>query len=105
MPGQAHRQTYNDDIQLRASMTQNAGGPPAATWSQQRQDSIFRIPAPLKRVFDKFPLVQYAENEFPLRAPKGKDQHVLHVFTTEKDAKDGRPSFNPGCLKWQVRAF
>jgi metaxin len=29
----------------------------------------------------------------------------LHVFTTEEDAKNGRPSFNPGCLKWQVRAM
>lgn len=83
-------------------MTQNAGGPPAATWSQQQQSSIFRIPAPLKRVFDKFPLVQYGENELPLRAPKEKDQHILHVFTTEGDANDGKPSFNPGCLKWQV---
>lgn len=92
-----------DDIPPRTSMTQTAGGPPAATWSQQQQSSIFRIPPPLKRVFDKFPLVQYGENELPLRASRQKDQHVLHVFTTLEDAKKGRPSFNPGCLKWQVR--
>ena len=91
------------DTPSRASMTQNAGGPPAASWTQQQQSSIFRIPAPLKRVFDKFPLVQYDENELPLRAPKDKSQHVLHVFTTDKDAREGKPSFNPGCLKWQVR--
>lgn len=91
-----------DDSTSRASMTQHAGGPPAASWSQQTQSSIFRIPAPLKRVFDRFPLVQYDENDLPLRAPKERGQHVLHVFTTEKDAKDGRPSFNPGCLKWQA---
>ena len=72
------------------------------TPSQQQQSSIFRIPAPLKRVFDKFPLVQYDENELPLRATKDKSQHVLHVFTTDKDAREGKPSFNPGCLKWQV---
>jgi len=94
-----------DDTPSRASMTQNAGGPPAASWTQQQQSSIFRIPAPLKRVFDKFPLVQYDENELPLRAPKDKSQHVLHVFITDKDAKKGRPSFNPGCLKWQVRTM
>lgn len=91
-----------DDTPSRASMTQNAGGPPAASWTQQQQSSIFRIPAPLKRVFDKFPLVQYDENELPLRATKDKSQHVLHVFTTDKDAREGKPSFNPGCLKWQV---
>ena len=86
-------------------MTQNAGGPPTASWTQKQQSSIFRIPTPLKRVFDKFPLVQYEENELPLRAAKDKSQHVLHVFTTDADAKDGRPSFNPGCLKWQVRTI
>jgi hypothetical protein len=91
-----------DDTPSRATMTQTAGGPPAASWTQQQQSSIFRIPAPLKRIFDKFPLVQYGENELPLRAPKDKSQHVLHVFTTDKDAREGNPSFNPGCLKWQV---
>jgi len=91
-----------DDTPSRASMTQTAGGPPAASWTQQQQSSIFRIPTPLKRIFDKFPLVQYNENELPLRAPKDKSQHVLHVFSTERDAREGKPSFNPGCLKWQV---
>jgi metaxin len=83
-------------------MTQKAGGPPAASWTAQQQNSIFRIPAPLKRIFDKFPLVQYDENHLPLRAPKDKSQHVLHVFTTDEEAKSGKPSYNPGCLKWQV---
>jgi metaxin len=83
-------------------MTQKPGGPPAASWTSQQQNSIFRIPAPLKRIFDKFPLVQYDENHLPLRAPKDKSQHVLHVFTTDEEAKCGKPSYNPGCLKWQV---
>ena len=94
----------NDDLSTssRASMTQKAGGPPAASWTSQQQNSIFRIRAPLKRIFDKFPLVQYDENHLPLRAPKDKSQNVLHVFTTEEEAKSGKPSYNPGCLKWQV---
>ena len=37
-----------------------------------------------------------------VRAPKDKSQNVLHVFTTEEEAKSGKPSYNPGCLKWQV---
>lgn len=64
--------------------------------------SWFEIPPPVKRVFDKYPLVTYAANELPLRAPRSRDQHVLHIFTTEENAKEGKPSFNPACLKWQV---
>lgn len=64
--------------------------------------SIFSIPPPVKRVFDEFPLVTYKENELPLRAPRSRGVHVLHVFTTKKEAESGKPSFNPACLKWQV---
>lgn len=67
----------------------------------QRQ-SLFSIPPSVKRVFNKFPLVVYTENELPLRAPLDWHTHILHVFTTLEDAKTGRPSFNPACLKWQV---
>ncbi|KAK5170108.1 uncharacterized protein LTR77_004692 [Saxophila tyrrhenica] len=64
--------------------------------------SIFTVPAPLKRIFDRFPLVTYAENDAPLRAPTARDTHGLHIFTTASDARNGRPSFNPACLKWQT---
>ncbi|KAK5124682.1 hypothetical protein LTR85_001395 [Meristemomyces frigidus] len=64
--------------------------------------SLFSIPPPVKRIFDKFPLVTYGENELPLRAPKERNQHVLHVFASETNAREGRPSFNPACLKWQT---
>lgn len=64
--------------------------------------SLFSIPPPVKRVFDKFPIVTYEANELPIRAPRGRGNNVLHVFTTPEDAKDERPSFNPACLKWQT---
>jgi len=70
--------------------------PAAQRWN------FFSIPAPVKRVFDEFPLLTYDANELPLRAPKSRERHVLHIFTTDEDAKDGKPSFNPACLKWQV---
>ena len=68
--------------------------------------SIFRIPPPMKRLFDRFPLVTYPPNELPVR-PKQQNttfetEDVLYVFCTEEDAQNGRPSFNPGCLRWQV---
>ena len=100
------------------------------------------IPRPLKRLFDRYPLVTYAPNELPVRAPldrrrwyrhrgrqyesggkagwredgqgmelrleyeqeqEQEQEHKLYMFTSEEGAKQGWPSFNPGCLKWQVR--
>lgn len=92
----------NDDTPSHAHMTHATDGGAPATESRQEHRSIFRIPAPLKRVFDRYPLITYDENEPPLRAPRTTGKHVLHVFTTAQDAKSRRPSFNPGCLKWQV---
>ncbi|KAK4546887.1 hypothetical protein LTR36_001619 [Oleoguttula mirabilis] len=95
----------------------NDDPPPARNSSDQRLDassraqkpttdkpsrSFFTIPPPVKRIFDKFPLVTYAENELPSRAPKERGKHVLHIFTSEEDARKGRPSFNPACVKWQA---
>lgn len=76
----------------------------SATPSSKRSNgySIFEVPAPLKRIFDRFPLVVYLENDAPLRAPSRRDAHILHIFTTDRDARSGRPSFNPACLKWQT---
>jgi len=92
----------NDDTPPHAHMTHATDGNAPATQSGQQHRGFFHIPAPLKRVFDQYPRVTYEENERPLRAPRETREHVLHVFTTAQDAKNGRPSFNPGCLKWQV---
>ena len=62
----------------------------------------FSTPQPIKRLFDTFPLVTYASNELPQRTAKNRGQHTLYIFTSEDGAKKGVPSFNPGCLKWQV---
>jgi len=63
---------------------------------------LFAIPPPVKRVFDKVPLVTYEANDLPARAPRDRGENVLYVFTTEDDAQNGRPSFNPSCLRWQT---
>lgn len=62
---------------------------------------LFTIPAPIKRLFDKFPLITYPTNEIPQRA-HSNDANQLFVFTDAPGARKGRPSFNPQCLKWQV---
>ncbi|KAJ9156490.1 hypothetical protein NKR23_g1341 [Pleurostoma richardsiae] len=63
-----------------------------------------RIPPPIQRLFDKFPLVTYPPNDLPEGSPVGVPGSLptLHVFILEEDALKGRPSFNPSCLKWQT---
>jgi metaxin len=74
----------------------------ASPHGEKSKSSIFDIPPPLKRLFDRFPLVLYPANELPARAPRDRSQHALYVFTTPKGAVLGAPSYNPSCLKWQV---
>ncbi|KKY17820.1 putative mitochondrial outer membrane protein [Diplodia seriata] len=78
--------------------------PPKPSSSRPRSafSAITTVPAPVKRLFDKFPLVTYPANELPLRAPRERQRHQLYIFTTEDGARKGEPSFNPTCLKWQA---
>ena len=91
-----------DDAQTEQRATANSStAAPAQARSRDWRD-VFTLPAPVKRVFEKFPLVTYPANEHPLRAPRQQEQHTLYIFTTEDDAEQKAPSFNPTCLKWQV---
>ncbi|RJE18563.1 Mitochondrial outer membrane protein [Aspergillus sclerotialis] len=67
-----------------------------------RAHDIFSVPAPIKRVFDKFPLVILPSNDLPRRSNTSQNGNKLFVFTDRTGAKHGRPSFNPQCLKWQA---
>ena len=70
--------------------------------SQPSRAPWLRTPDLVKRVFDRFPLRTYEACELPQGRTSSRDEHALFVFTTQADAKAGRPSYNPGCLKWQV---
>ncbi|KAL1998491.1 hypothetical protein VTN02DRAFT_6080 [Thermoascus thermophilus] len=63
---------------------------------------FFSVPAPIKRIFDQFPLTTYPPNDVPRRLPSVPDGNRLFVFIDAAGAKHGRPSFNPQCLKWQA---
>lgn len=78
-----------------------ADRPPA---TKATSKSWFEIPAPLRRLFDKFPLVTYSENHLPIRTFAKEGDNILCMYSTTEDAIFGRPSFNPTCLKWQVCA-
>jgi len=62
------------------------------------------LPEPVRRVFDRFPLTTYAANALPQRAPRQRGEHVLFVFQFADGPGVKEPSYNPSCLKWQVRS-
>lgn len=74
---------------------------PAQTYYRRGRD-LFSIPRPLKKLFDRFPLTTYPANDLPCSSRQSTQCPRLYVFSTEQDAKLGKPSFHPGCLKWQV---
>ena len=67
-----------------------------------RTRDMFAVPAPIKRIFDRFPLTTYPPNDLPQRLETNERGNRLFVFTDASGARHGKPSFNPQCLKWQV---
>ncbi|KAL7949599.1 hypothetical protein V8C42DRAFT_311372 [Trichoderma barbatum] len=64
----------------------------------------FAVPAPVRELFKLFPLDTLPAEPLPERAPeRARLRPCLYVFArTPEDARNGRPSFNPQCLKWQT---
>ncbi|KAL8756479.1 MAG: hypothetical protein Q9184_004487 [Pyrenodesmia sp. 2 TL-2023] len=67
-----------------------------------KHSPLLTTPKPIKRLFDRFPLVTYPANQLPQRNPIDRNVHTLYIFTHGKDSQNGPPSFNPSCLKWQT---
>ncbi|RKF63280.1 Metaxin-1 [Erysiphe neolycopersici] len=63
---------------------------------------LFSVPTPIKKIFDKVPIVIYHPNQLPQRSSGCDKSPSLYVFSKEQDAIAGKPSFNPNCLKWQT---
>ncbi|RKF81946.1 Metaxin-1 [Golovinomyces cichoracearum] len=70
--------------------------------NQRDSSTTFSIPTPLKKLFDKFPVVVYPPNQLPQSSSKPDSCPSLYVFSKDQDLAAGRPSFNPSCLKWQT---
>ena len=103
-------QVYIGDVAIRRvllySNQSNTVMPPKGSEGPQPGVSIqsfFTVPAPIKQLFDKFPLVTYPPNELPGHLSARRYNNQLFVFTDATSARRGRPSYNPQCLKWQVR--
>ncbi|KIW99472.1 uncharacterized protein Z518_11211 [Rhinocladiella mackenziei CBS 650.93] len=73
------------------------------TWSKESSPSSWwSLPQPIRRVFDRFPLVTYPANGLPQRAPKQQNETILYIFQSDEPRSRDAPSFNPSCLKWQA---
>ncbi|KAI9795991.1 MAG: hypothetical protein M1833_006567 [Piccolia ochrophora] len=100
--GQTHHHDDDHPSQDDASELPNVPAEPRSPPPRRPLRDLFTIPAPLKQLFDRFPLLTYAPNPLPLRSPAASDLPTLYIFTTPSDAERGLPSFNPSCLKWQT---
>jgi len=83
--------------------SQQQSRPATTSKTSPSESGWFSIPAPLARLFKRFPLLTYPPNELPLRSPRQqRDVATLYVFISDADALKGLPSYNPTCLKWQT---
>ncbi|WEW56653.1 hypothetical protein PRK78_002101 [Emydomyces testavorans] len=48
---------------------------------QRAKSWIPSVPAPIKRIFDRFPIITYPPNEIPSRLSSSVDEHHLYVFS------------------------
>lgn len=70
--------------------------------SPRKQNSWFELPAPIRRLFDTFPLITYDENVLPQRVNIQRSRTTLHVFTLANNPSRTDLTLNPACLKWQA---
>ncbi|EXJ65858.1 uncharacterized protein A1O5_11099 [Cladophialophora psammophila CBS 110553] len=64
--------------------------------------SSWSLPQPIRRIFDRFPLVTYPANPLPQRVPRHRHENILCIFQSDEPTSRDGPSFNPSCLKWQA---
>lgn len=91
-----------DDKTTPDNKTQVNTTEPSSKSSSSKSKPWFDTPAPVKRLFSRFPLQTHAPNHLPVRTAVDRTRNNLYIFTTHEAAGRGAPSFNPSCLKWQV---
>ena len=104
--GNTDRAHHDEPNEEQASGFKRGTKASAESSGRTRIRDLVHVPAPVKRVFDRFPVVTYPANPLPLHTSStqsARDVPTLYIFVDREDAHLGKPSFNPGCLKWQVR--
>src|SRR4051812_24286467 len=99
------------------ALSRTASSSKPVTAQDDRLSSHFRAPKFIRILFDTFPLYTYPVDPLPMTAREmqmsttelqtgqSSSTNTLYVFNLPQDAEDGAPSFNPTCLKWQVRGI
>lgn len=64
--------------------------------------SWFAAPAPIRNLFNHFPLQTLSAEPLPARSVAPSTTSTLYIFAHPRDIPLGRPSYNPSCLKWQT---
>lgn len=82
---------------------------PPSTTPQRSSSSWITTPAPIRRLFARFPLQVRTAEHLPAtghdcQQARSSDQElsVLYVFNNQDAAATGQPSFNPSCLQHQA---
>lgn len=70
--------------------------------STNTRTDFFKLPSPLRHLFDTFPLITYDQNAIPQRLKQATHHHSLYVFTYPPGTSNSQLSPNPACLKWQA---
>ncbi|KAL9592304.1 MAG: hypothetical protein Q9179_006854 [Wetmoreana sp. 5 TL-2023] len=85
-------------------MPQDEEDTPKKTKAALKQDRSpwLTTPKPIKRLFDRFPLVTYPANELPQIKHIERSRNTLYIFALKGVGRSNLPSFNPSCLKWQT---
>lgn len=65
-------------------------------------DHWYSVPAPVRRIFDQFPVITYRANSYPQKARRSSDKNILYIFSNPLDTSGTNLSPNPACLKWQA---
>ncbi|KAI1615461.1 hypothetical protein EDD36DRAFT_189479 [Exophiala viscosa] len=93
-------ETDNTTAEAKATRPSKTAGRSGA--QEAPKSHWWSLPEPIKRVFDRFPLVTYPANSLPQRAPRYRNENILYIFQSEESRSRHAPSFNPSCLKWQA---
>lgn len=91
-------ESFNQPHAVHAGMTEED----TATTASRAPSTWLALPAPIQRVFARFPLLTYEANTLPQTAPQKRNQHILYSFQRPQDNDSSTPSCNPTCLKWQA---
>lgn len=91
---EAHHEHENRSAMTNKTQAIHPSHGPRRSW--------LALPAPLRAIFNSFPLATYDECSLPQRTPTQRLVNSLYIFSSPNDLSAIKLSPNPACLKWQA---